>query len=167
MAVEVVALLTAKSEDEAKEHFFPEARAAELHKAGLGKIEGAYASEALARSPKLAMLLHMWRKWGNPEDAVNSADVITSNPEGTLQFLRSLELLTVGYGSGDYIGTERWYIRRDDVEPLISMDLLSTRVQALVVADLDESGQRAVRSFQKAMARRSSGKPDDGPFVQD
>ena len=138
-----------------------------MHKAGLGKIEGAYASEALARSPKLAMLLHMWRKWGNPEDAVNSADVITSNPEGTLQFLRSLELLTVGYGSGDYIGTERWYIRRDDVEPLISMDLLSTRVQALVVADLDESGQRAVRSFQKAMARRSSGKPDDGPFVQD
>jgi predicted KAP-like P-loop ATPase len=167
MAVEVAAVLTTKSGVEGEEPFFREARATELQESGLRKIQAAAASGALARSPKLSMLLHVWRRWGDAEDAMNSAEMITRTPEGTLQFLRSLEVRSVAHGMSDYVGTERWYIRRDDIEPLISMDTLNSRVKALVLEDLDEGGQRALKSFQKAMARRSAGKPDDGPFVQD
>jgi hypothetical protein len=65
---------------------------------------------------------------------------------------------------GDYIGTERYYMRRKDIETLISMDTLDAKVQALPL-ELNEDDQRAVKAFQKAMERRMTGKSDDDPFA--
>jgi predicted KAP-like P-loop ATPase len=167
MAVEVVAVLIAKPEDETKEPFLPEAKAAEVKMTALRKIEDAATSGALARSPRLGTLLHLWRAWGNELDAVKYTERITGTPEGTIAFLKSMELRSVYQQIGDYVGTDRYYFQRNDIEPLISMDTLSERVNSLSKEAFDEVGKRVIENFQKAMDRRSAGRPDGPPFIED
>jgi hypothetical protein len=167
MAIEVVTVLTAKPEGETTEMLLPEEGSAEIRLAALHKIEDAAASGAPADSPRLGRLLHFWRTWGNAEDSARFTKRITDSPEGTIKFLKSMELRSVRQQIGDYARTERYYFQRNDIEPLISMDNLNERVKSIVDENLDEVGRRVVTNFQKAMSRRSAGKPDDGPFVED
>jgi len=79
----------------------------------------------------------------------------------------SNEKQAVRQGMSDYVGTERYYMRRIDIETLISMDALAARVTELQTDGLGDEDQRAVRAFQKAMERRKAGKSDDDPFAKD
>jgi hypothetical protein len=112
-------------------------------------------------------LLGLWRKWGKNEDVGDYIETLTMTKEGTLQLLRSLVVRSLRQQVGDYAGTERYYMRRIDIETLISMDILDARVGALPMGSLSDEDRRAVRAFQKAMERRSSGKSDDDPFARD
>jgi len=167
MALEVVAVLTSKAEKETADLVIPEEKASEVRACALQKIAGAAASGALADSPRLGRLLHLWRSWGDAKDAIDYTDKITSGPDGTMRFLKSMELRSYVQQMGDYAGTERYYFQRNDIEPLISMDKLSERANAIPKEALDDVGVRAVENFQKAMVRRSAGRPDSGPFVED
>jgi len=167
MAVEVVALLIAKPEDETKEPLLPEAQAAEVRASARRKIESAAASRALVGSPRLGRLLHLWKYWGDAQDVMRYTEGITGNPEGTIAFLKSMELRSVYQQIGDYVQTDRYYFQRNDIEPLISMDTLSERVNALPKNALDEVGMRVIKNFQKAMDLRSAGRPDGPPFSDD
>ncbi|HEX4020197.1 MAG TPA: P-loop NTPase fold protein [Acidobacteriaceae bacterium] len=167
MAIEVAELLTAESEDETKAPFLSGPQATEVRAAGLRKIENAAAAGTLAQSRRLARLLHAWRRWGGAEGVIRYTEKISSNAEGTLALLKSLELRSFAQSIGDYAGTERYYFQRNDIEPLISMDLLDERVKAIPEESLDEQGRRLVRNFQKAIERRNAGKLDNGPFDLD
>lgn len=167
MAVNVVAFLTEKPEEEITEAILPDTQAAEVRKSALRKIEDAATSGALAESPALGRLLHLWRAWGNEQDAVEYTESITGTPEGTIAFLKSLESRSVQRQIGDYVGTDRYSFERRDIEPLISMDMLSKRVNAISREALDEEEKRVIENFQKAMDRRSAGRPDIPPFIED
>jgi hypothetical protein len=167
MATEVADILTVESDDETKTPFLSRAQATEVRTAGLHKIENAAAAGTLAQSPKLARLLHSWRRWGGAEDAIRYTKNISSSAEGTLTLLKSLELRSFFQQIGDYAGTERYYFQRNDIEPLISMDMLDESVKAIPEETLDEQGRRLVRNFRRAIERRNTGRPDSGPFVFD
>jgi len=68
---------------------------------------------------------------------------------------------------GDYVGTERIYMRRVDIETLISMDTFAEKVRAIPTESLGEEEKLAVKAFGKAMERRSGGRSDDDPFAVD
>jgi predicted KAP-like P-loop ATPase len=167
MAVHFVALIDAPREGSNEGPILPETELVEVRRAAVNKISGAAASGALAQHPKLAILLGLWRKWGKNEDVGDYIETLTMTKEGTLQLLRSLVVRSLRQQVGDYAGTERYYMRRIDIETLISMDILDARVGALPMGSLSDEDRRAVRAFQKAMERRSSGKSDDDPFARD
>jgi hypothetical protein len=166
MAAQFVALVDTPREGTTDESTLPEAEVVALRGAAVRKIESAAASGTLARHPKLALLLSIWRKWGNEADVAAYIEAITNTAEGTLQLLKSFVLRSLSQGMGDYIGTERYYMRRNDIETLIPMDTLDAKVQALP-AELNDEDRRAVRAFQRAMERRRTGKSDDDPFAVD
>jgi len=166
IAVDFVALVGAPRENSNEVPIFSEGELVEARRAAIDKIESAAASGALAQHPKLAVLLGLWRAWGKNENAASYIEALTKTAAGTLQLLRSLVVRSLRQGMGDYIGTERYYMRRKDIETLISMDALDARVRELSDGLSDED-QRAVTAFQKAMERRSTGKSDDDPFAKD
>jgi predicted KAP-like P-loop ATPase len=167
MAVDFVALVGAPRENSAEAPIFSEGELVEARRGAVAKIESAAASGALAQHPQLAVLLGLWRAWGKNEDVASYIEALTKTAVGTLQLLRSLVVRSLRQGIGDYIGTERYYMRRKDVETLISMDTLKARVQVLPTDSLSDEDQRAIKAFQKAIERRSAGKPDDDPFAMD
>ncbi len=167
MAVDFVALVDAPSKGSAEGPFFPEGELVEARRAAVRKIEGAAASGTLPQHPKLAVLLGLWRRWGKNEDAASYIEALTKTAVGALQLLKSLVVCSLRQGIGDYIGTERYYMRRNDIEALISMDTLDARVRELPSDSLSDEDQRAVKAFQKAMERRRTGKSDDDPFATD
>jgi hypothetical protein len=112
-------------------------------------------------------LLGLWRKWGKNDDVASYIEALTKTPECTLQLLRSLVVRSLRQQIGDYAGTERYYMRRIDIEALMPMDTLDARVGALPVENLSDEDRRAVKAFRKAMERRNSGISDDDPFAQD
>ncbi len=167
MPVRFVALISAPRPGGTDEPFLPEAGLVEVRRAALRKIESAAASGALAQDPKVAILLGLWREWGNNEDVARYIEALMDTPEGTLQLLRSLVVRSVGFQIGDYVETERYYMRRSDIETLVSMDTLDARVRAFTPENVSDEDQRAIKAFQRAMERRSSGKSDDDPFARD
>ncbi len=167
VAVHFVALFGTPLTDSTEEALLPEAELTRLREAALLKIRGAAASGTLAEHPKLALLLSLWREWGSDEDVWAYIGDLTSTPQGTLRLLKSLLVRSHRQQLGDYVSTERYYMRRIDVERLISMDALDTKLQAVPTENLSEEDQRAVRAFQKAMEGRSAGRPDDDPFALD
>jgi predicted KAP-like P-loop ATPase len=167
MAVDFVALIGAPREGNTDNRILPEAELVALRGTAVQKIESAAASGALAQHPKLALLLSLWRTWGKKEDVASYIETLTRTAVGTLQLLKSLVVRSVRHGMGDYIGTERYYMRRNDIETLISMDTLDARVRELPGSFISYEDQRAVQAFQKAMERRRTGKADDDPFAMD
>ncbi len=167
MAVEFVGLIAAPHDAEAAERFLPKDEVAALRDVAVHKLESASISGALAEHSKLALLLGLWRAWGKNADVANYIEAVTKTPVGTLQLLRSLVVRSVRQGMGDYIGMERYYMRRKDIEALISMDTLDARVREVRADGLSDEDQRAVTAFQKAMERRRTGRPDDDPFATD
>ena len=105
--------------------------------------------------------------WGKKEDVAIYVETLTTTDVGTLQLLRSLVVRSVRHGLGDYVGTERFYMRRVDIEALIPMDVLATRVTKLQTNGLGDEDLRAAQAFQKAVERRNAGKSDDDPFAKD
>jgi hypothetical protein len=167
MAVDFVALVGAPQKDGSDKPILPEDKIVALRGVAIQKIEAAAASGALAQHPKLAVLLGLWQAWGNKKDVTGYVEALTKTAVGTLQLLRSLVVRSLRQGIGDQVGTERYYMRRVDIETLISMDELETRVTALQTSGLDDTDLRAVRAFQKAVDRRKAGKADDDPFAKD
>ena len=167
MAVDFVALAGVPREGNTEKGFLTDAELVTLRSTAVSKIEGAAASGSLAEHPKLAVLLGLWRTWGKSEDVTSYVEVLSKTAVGTLQLLRSLVLRSLRHGMGDYVGTERYYMRRKDIETLISMDVLDAKVSELSADSLSDEDQRAVKAFQKAMERRESGKSDDDPFAVD
>jgi predicted KAP-like P-loop ATPase len=163
MAVDFVALIDAPREGRNEEPLLPETELVKLRDASVNKISSAAASGALAQHPKLAILLSLWQKWGKKEYVEGYIETLTKTAEGTLQLLRSLVVRSLRQGLGDYVGTERYYMRRIDIETLISMDTLDARVRELSADSLSDEDRRAVEAFQKAMERRGLGQSDDGP----
>lgn len=167
MAVDFVDLIGAPREGSNEGPILEEAGLVEARRAAVHKIEGAAASGALARHPKLAILLGRWHMWGKTEDIASYIETLTKTSEGTLQLLRSLVVRSVGQKLGDYVGTERYYMRRKDIETLIPMDTLDARVRAVTSVSQSDEDRRAVKAFQKAMERRSLGQSDEDPFARD
>ena len=167
MAVTFVDLVGTPVEGNTDERILPESGIVKLRFAAVQKIETAAVSGALAQHPKLAVLLGRWQAWGTKEDVASYIEALTQTPMGTLQLLRSLVVRSVRRGLGDYVGTERYYMRRVDIEALLSMDTLDARVQTLPTDGLSGEDQQAIKAFQKAMERRKSGKSDDDPFARD
>lgn len=167
IAVDFVALVGSSQENTADKPILSEDKLVTLRGAAVKKIEAAAASGALAQHPKLAIILGLWRTWGKEEDVASYIETLTKTSVGTLQLLRSLVVRSVRQGMSDYVGTERYYMRRIDIETLISMDALAARVTELQTDGLGDEDHRAVRAFQKAMERRKAGKSDDDPFAKD
>ncbi len=167
MAVEFVALVDAPPSADSEPPMFSAGELAQARLAALRKIESAAASGALAEHPKLANLLALWHRWGEDGGASNYIESFINTEVGVLQLLRSLVVRSLRQGMGDYVSTERYYMRRNDVEALVCMDMLDAKVQELRVDGLGEEDRRAVNAFQKAMERRRTGKPDEGPFATD
>jgi len=167
MVVEFVALIDAPSEEDNAESFLPKDEVALLRGAAIQKIQAAAASGALAQNPRLAVLLSLWRNWGEKEAVTGYVETLTRTAPGVLQLLRSLVVRSVSQGMGDYMGTERFYMRRNDIEALVPVDTLDARVRELPAEGLGNEDQRAVTAFQKAMERRKSGRSDDDPFARD
>jgi hypothetical protein len=167
IALEVTADLCDKPEKAGEEAVFPEAEAVKARNAAVLKLENAAEAGTLLRSPKLALLLHFWQKWGRPTEVASYVVSILASQEGTVQLLKSFVVRSYRQQIGDYVGTERLYMRRNDIEPVVSMDAINERIQTFEVDGIDDEGRRAIECFQKAMARRNTGKPDDGPFVED
>jgi len=162
MAAEVAAVLC-----DGEEPFLPKGKADRVKTSVVGKIKEFAESNVLQGSPKLARLLRLWRSWGSEREVATYAASLASNPRATLQLLKSLVLRTVSHEMGDVVVKERYYVRRDDIEPLISMDTMDEVVQKIPAGDLDGEGHRAIECLRKAVKRRNSGSPDDGPFVDD
>lgn len=168
MAVEFVFLMDAPAEAGGKEPLLSQDQLVKAKESALRKIKNAAASGALALHPKLAILLSLWSKWGERKDVSKYIEELTKTEAGTLQLLRSLVVRSVSYGAGDYTGTERYFMRRADIETLMPMDALEARVQKLPATDkLTEEDGRAVGAFRKAVERRNTGKHDDDPFARD
>jgi predicted KAP-like P-loop ATPase len=167
MVAEVVAVLTTKSAGETKELILPEEKAAGVRAVALRKIVSAAASGRLEESPSLGKLLHLWRAWGNAEDVVACTERITSVPEGLMRFLKSMELRSVMQQAGDYVGSEKYYFQKGDIEPLISIETLGERVAALPKESIDGDRRRAIDNFLKAIDRWRLGKHDGPPFFED
>lgn len=167
MAVNFVALLGTRTDGNAEKGPFTEQQLAMLRRAAARKVESAAVSGQLAKHSKLAILLGLWRTWGEGEDVTRYVETLTETPEGTLQLLNSLVLRFVRHRIGDYVAAERFYMRRKDIETLISMDVLNAKVMALQIDGLSDKGRRAVKAFQKAMEHRKTGKSDDDPFAVD
>lgn len=168
MAVEFVLLMDAPAEAGGKEPLLSQDQLVKAKESALRKIKNAAASGALALHPKLAILLSLWSKWGKREDVSKYIEELTKTEAGTLQLLRSLVVRSVSYGAGDYTGTERYFMRRVDIETLMPMDALDARVQKLPATDkLTEEDRRAVVAFSKAVERRNTGERDDDPFARD
>jgi len=166
MAVDFVALIGAPDEGSTDRRILSEAELATLREKAVQKIQSAAASRALAQHSKLGVLLSLWQTWGKKEDVANYIEALTQTAPGTLDLLRSLVVRSLRHGMDDYVGTERHYMRRNDIETLIPMDTLDARVQKLPDS-LNDEDQRAVKAFQKAVERRNAGKSDDDPFATD
>lgn len=167
MAVDFVALAGAPQEGSPDKPMLTQDGLAALRSVAVKKIEAAAVSGVLARHPKLAVLLGLWVVWGKKEDVTSYVETLTTTDVGTLQLLRSLVVRSLGHGIGDYVGTERFYMRRVDIETLIPMDALAARVTKLQMDGLGDEDLRAVQAFQKAVERRNAGKSDDDPFAKD
>lgn len=167
MAAEVAAVLCDRSEKESEQSFFPDAEAGRVRESVVAKIKEFAASNALRGNPRIAMLLHLWRKWGVAEDVAAYLESLVQDQRGLLQLLKSLVVRTVSHEMGEYVEKERYYVRRDDVEPLVSMNKLNEAAQKIPAGELDEEGRRAIECLKKAITRRDLGRPDDGPFIED
>lgn len=166
MPVEFVALID-PSESSTKVGILSETDLAVARSAAVEKIRSAAASGSLAQHPKLAIILALWRRWGSNEDVNRYIGELTKTHAGTLQFLKSLVVRSLSAGTGDYLATERFYIRRKDVEVFLPMDSLSQKVRAIPTDTLTEEDQRAIQAFERAVDRWKTGKPDDDPFARD
>jgi len=164
--VDFIALLGAPSQDTSEKNLFDESELVELREAAVTKIKHA-ATGSLASHPKLALLLSYWKKWGNTGEVETYIDQLTKTPNGCLQLLQSLVLRSLRHGMGDYLAEERFYMRSKDIETLIPMDTLATRVKDISADILDDQGKRALNAVQKAIERRDAGKSDDDPFAID
>jgi hypothetical protein len=62
---------------------------------------------------------------------------------------------------GDYIPTERYYMRRNDIESLISMDTLDARLRRLPADSLSDEDRRAVegKPFKRRWSDEGLGNP--------
>lgn len=166
MAAEFVAL-AATPENDSDKGILPVSEVVALQALAVAKIEERAVSGELEQHSKLALLLSLWQGWGKPEQVANYIETLTANPRGTLQLLKSFMQRSVRQSVSDYVGTERFYIRRKDVEVLIPMDTLDELVQQLPSKDLSPEDRRAVMAFEKTMERRKLGKSDDDPFAED
>ncbi|MGH9515925.1 MAG: KAP family P-loop NTPase fold protein [Terriglobales bacterium] len=167
MPAEFVVLMNPSAEDPPESAILPEAEREQVKEASLARIQSAAASGTLSKHPKIAILLSLWQSWGKKEDVQEYINQLVQTDEGTLQLLKSLVLRSVSHGLGDYIGTERYYIRRVDVEALTNMDTLGSRVKSIKTTNLTEEDRRAIKAFEKAMERKIAGKPDQDPFAND
>jgi hypothetical protein len=167
MAVNFIALVDVSSDRDGEEQIFPQPDLLALKNTAVNKIKKAAESGALAQHPKVGILLGLWRKWGNQQDMASYVEALTASTDGTLHLLKSLVVRSVSQSMGDYVGTERIYMRRVDIETLISMDTLAEKVRAIPSENLGEEEKLAVKAFGKAMERRSSGRSDDDPFAVD
>lgn len=166
MATDFVALVGATREGKTQ-GIFSDAELVAVRAAAVRKIKSAADSGELAQHPKLAVVLSLWQMWGKKEDVTNYVNTMTETAEGESQLLRSLVVRSLRQAIGDYVGTERFYMRRIDIETLIPTDVLDARVQAFPVETLNAEDRRAVSAFNKAMERRRAGKSDDDPFAID
>lgn len=105
MPAEFVLLVDTPRESGTGALTFSPAEAVEAKHVALRKIEVAAVSGALAKHPRLAILLGVWRKWGKSEDVSDYVAALTETEVGTLQLLRSLVVRSLSHGAGDYIAT--------------------------------------------------------------
>ncbi len=163
MATEFVAL-AGTPENETDKGILPVSEIVALQALAVTKIEQAAVSGVLEQHPRLTVLLSLWQTWGRPERVANYIDTLTGSQTRTIRLLRSFLQRSVRYSLGDYVGTERFYMRRQDIEVLIPMDTLDDLVRNLPSNNLSAEDQRAVFAFEKAMERRRLGKSDDNPL---
>jgi predicted KAP-like P-loop ATPase len=121
-ALEATRFLCDRKERESDESYFSDDGANEIRGAAVLKIKHAAHLGLLQKNRKLAMLLHLWLKWGSKEDVEMHMKTLVDDPEETLQFLKSIVSPRVTHQAGDYASRTQYYIRRNDIEPLIAMD---------------------------------------------
>jgi predicted KAP-like P-loop ATPase len=166
-ALEVTRILCDKKERESDQSYFPDEEATKIREAAVLKIKNAAHLGLLQKNRKLAMLLHLWLKWGSKEDVEMHMKTLVDDPEETLRFLKSMVSPRVTHQAGDYASRTQYYIRRNDIEPLIAIDTLHQAISKVKREGLDDESMRAVDCFLKALKRRDLNKSDDSPFLDE
>lgn len=164
-ALEATRILCDTKEREPAGSYFPDCEANKIRGAAVLKIRHAAQLGLVQKDRKLAALLHLWLKWGSKEDVEMHMKELVDNPEETLQFLKSLVSPRITHQAGDHVSRTRYYIRRNDIEPLIPMDSLQQAILKLKPADIDEESSNAVDCFLQALKRRDLNESDDDPFL--
>lgn len=136
---------------------------ADLQSLCLKKLQHAAASGQLARCSNLSLLLFRWREWGGENEPRAFVAQMTSTPSGAIKFLRAFLSRSTSYGTDDYVGKERWYIKLDHIEMFVPWESLEALIKDVPQASPDaDEGHEAVRAFQEAVRRRREGKADIG-----
>ncbi|WP_158821659.1 P-loop NTPase fold protein [Granulicella sp. S156] len=156
--------IAAENPNDGAERLIPESDLINLKDTiGLQKIRDAADSGVLADHPKVGRLLHMWRERGQPEAAAKYADEMTQKKAGMLRFLESFVLRSTRQGISDHVGEARRYIRSGEINSLVPVATIESRLGLMSLNDISESESVAVKAFEKAMERRKAGKSDEDP----
>lgn len=166
MASEILLILSDQVSRERGSYFVGD-QAEAIREAVRAKILQAVKTDQLKKEAKLARLLHLLSRIGAVDEATRYASQLIENSAGTVQLLESLVLRTFSHSAGDSTPTVHNFIRRGDIEPLVSMDNLNTAVARLDMNGISDDARLAVQCFLKAMKRRDSGESDDDPFAID
>jgi predicted KAP-like P-loop ATPase len=140
---------------------------AELKVLCTSKIEAAAADGRLATSRNLTGILYRWRDWGGAEAPTAFITRLAQTAPGALIVLRAFLNRSVTTGMSDHVGIVHWFIPLGELESFVSVDSLKKALDGIDVTTISEDDHRAVDAFEKALKRRSAGKPDFGKGVGD
>jgi predicted KAP-like P-loop ATPase len=133
----------------------------DLRKICLEKIRVAAENGKLKAHPKMAYMLYRWREWVSPEEPKEWVQQLVRSKDGLLCFLKGLVQEGSVSGSEDYAARVYRYMSRKSVEDFVAPEIVEEGIKQTSLDELTEDEKQAVRAFQKAIARRREGKPDD------
>lgn len=136
----------------------------ELQEICVEKIRKTAHNGNLRDHSKLLYLLYRWRQWALPEEPSRWVADLIRTDEGLLSFLTSVLQKRSGYGAGDYVAHETWWISLKTVEDFVPADSVAPRLAQLPLEGLSDKQRTAVEAFKRSLKRRQDGKGDDSFF---
>jgi predicted KAP-like P-loop ATPase len=135
--------------------------AASLKTKYLEKIRAAAKDTTLVHSERLGSILYRWLDWGSPDEVRAWVANIASTPDGALVILRGLAQRGTTQGMDDRLGRVTWRVSLGELEKFLDLARFRTLIESLTRSNLNDRDRNAVRAFEKALKRRSQGKPDN------
>jgi predicted KAP-like P-loop ATPase len=143
------------------------AHAATLKAEYLEKIRAAAKDTTLVTSERLGSILYRWLDWGSQDEVRAWVANIASTPEGALVILRGLVTRATRQGMDDRVGRVTWRVSIGELEKFVDLPKFQSLIEGLKRSNLNERDRNAVLAFEKALRRRSQGKPDNAWFDDD
>lgn len=129
----------------------------------VSKIEKASINGGLERSENLRLVLFYWKEWSGSDVAVRSyTKSLTSSQNGVVLFLKGMVLTAHSSVPNKKGGSERYYIRMDDVNEFASKDDIDKIVFGEIDVPFLQANAEVLGLYQKAAKRRQAGKGDYG-----